>query len=117
MPVTTRVPQDRLAEYFDRFTKRFLRDGSPEAIDIEVLEPDWGIQSAAHGARMVGITYDAGTNTLEFELDSGDHRVYQPQEVWTIEEANGFLDAIEVVRADGSREVISVKQVGLRRRE
>jgi hypothetical protein len=117
MSVTTQVPRDRLAGYFDTFTKRFLQDGSPEAVDVEVLEPDWGDQVAVQGARLIGITYDRGSNSLEFELDTGDHRVYQPHEVWTIEEPDGFIDAIEVVLPDGSREIVSVKRVGLRRLE
>ncbi len=115
MSVTTRIPRDRLAQYFEAFTKRFLRDGSPEAVDVEVLDPDWGNQLALQGARLVGITYTERTNTLEFELDAGDHRVYEPQEVWVVEEPDGFLDAIEAALPDGSREVVSVKRVGLRR--
>jgi hypothetical protein len=115
MSVTTQIPRDRLAEYFEVFTKRFLRDGSPEAVDVEVLEPDWGDQQVLQGARLLGVSYDKRSNTLEFELDAGDHRVYEPQEVWVIEESDGFLNAIEVVLPDGSREVVSVKRVGLRR--
>src|SRR6266850_487705 len=114
MSVTTQVPRNRLAGYFEAFTKRFLRDGSPEAVDVEVLEPDWGDQVALQGARLIGITFAERTNTLEFELDTGDHRVYQPQEVWTIEEPDGFLDAIELVLPDGSREIVSIKRAGLR---
>jgi hypothetical protein len=117
MSGTTRIPRERLAAYFDAFTKRFLRDGSPEAVDVEVLAPDWGDQYAAHGARLIGITYDSPTNALEFELESGDHRVYEPREVWTVEEPDGFVSAVEVVRPDGVREIVSVKRVGLRRIE
>ena len=81
---------------------------------MEVLEPDLGDQVAVHGVRLLGVTFDSKGNTLELELDSGDHRVYDPEEVWTIEESDGFLSAIEVVHPDGDREVISVKRVGLR---
>jgi hypothetical protein len=115
MSVTVKIPREELTEYFDSFTKRFLRDGSPEAVDIEVLEPDWGDQVSAQGARLIGVTYESDKGSLEFELDSGDHRVYQPAEVWVVEEPDGFLSAIEVVRQDGSRDVVSVKRVGLRR--
>jgi hypothetical protein len=115
MSVTVKIAREELTEYFNSFTKQFLRDGSPEAVDIEVLEPDWGDQAAAQGARLIGVTYEPGKNSLEFELDSGDHRIYQPAEVWAVEEPDGFLSAIEVVRPDGSREVVSVKRVRLRR--
>jgi hypothetical protein len=115
MSVTTKIPAEQLAEYFERFTKRFLRDGSPEAVDVEVLEPEWGDQRAVEGVRLLGITYDYKVNSLEFELEPGDHRVYSPQEVWTIEEDDGFVSAIEVVRPDSTREIVSVRRVGLRR--
>jgi hypothetical protein len=114
MSTTTKVPQERLAEYFTAFTKRFLRDDSPEAVDVEVIEPDLGDHVAVQGVRLLGITYDTKANSLEVELDSGDHRVYDPREVWTVEESDGFLSAIEVVHRDGGRDVISVRRMGLR---
>lgn len=117
MAVTTLIEPERLARYFDDFTKRFLRDGSPEAVDVEVLEPGWGTQVAARGPRLLGITYDHGSNALEFTLDSGDHRLYQPREVWTVEESDGFVSAVEVVGAEDRKEVVSIKRVGLRRKE
>ena len=115
MSTTTKVPRERLAEYFTAFTKRFLLDDSPEAVDVEVVQPEMGDHVAARGVRLLGITYETVDNSLELELDYGDHRVYNPREVWTIEEPDGFLSAIEVVHRDGVRDVISVKRMGLRR--
>jgi hypothetical protein len=66
MSATVRIPRGRLALYFDTFTKRFLKDGSPEAADVEVLAPDPGDKFAAAGARLVGVTYDPHDNALEF---------------------------------------------------
>lgn len=109
---TTRIPRERLPGYFDQFTKRFLVDGAPEAVDIEVLEPEGGDQPAARSARLMGITYDRHTNALEIALASGDHRAYGPQEVWVREDDDGFLSAIEVVRSDGVREVVSLRRAG-----
>ena len=117
MAVTKGIPLDQLEEYFAAFTRRFLQDGSPEAVDVEVLEPDWGDQFVTQGARLLGITYDPHTDSLEFELDAGDHRIVEPGEVWAMEEEDGFLSAIEVVHSDGAREVVSIKRVGLRRLE
>jgi hypothetical protein len=115
MSTTTNIPRERLNEYFEEFTKRFLRHGSPDAVNVEVLNPEWGDQYVAEGARLIGVAYDRHDDALEFELDSGDHRVVQPQEVWAVEEADGFLSAIGVVRQDGAREVVTVQRVGLRR--
>jgi hypothetical protein len=116
MSETKKIPPDRIAGYFDTFTKEFIRSGSPEAVDVEILD-ELGDQYATEGARLLGITYDTGTDALEFELDSGDHRIYQPREVWAIEEDDGFISAIEIVRPDGTREVVNVKRVGLQHLE
>lgn len=116
MSATTRIPRDRLAEYFDAFTKRYLRQGSPELADVEVVSPELGDQPAIQGTRLMGITYDTGDNSLEIELESGDHRIYQPAEVWVVEEPDGFVSSVEVVRRDGTRDIITLKRVGAQRR-
>ena len=117
MARTVRIPLERLAAYFDWFTRRFLRDGSPKAVDVEVLEPELGAQYAAQGARLLGISYDDRADSLEFMFDVGDHRVFEPQEVWVIERSDGFISVVEVVRPDGRCDVVRVQHVGLRRIE
>lgn len=115
MSETRRIPPEQLKDYFDAFTKRFLLNASPEAVDVEVLLGVEGDQYVAEGARLTGITYDPHDDALEFAIDTGDHRVEAPREVWVVEESNGFPSAIEVVRPDGVKEIVSVKPVGLRR--
>ena len=111
---TKRIPNDQLEKYFDRFTKNFLLRESTNAVDVEVLAPDWGDQFAAEGAHLFGITYDPKGKALEFELEAGNHRVLNPKEVWAAEEFDGFVKAIEIVRDDGSREVARVNRLGVR---
>jgi hypothetical protein len=110
MPETKRIPHDKLAHYFDAFSKRFLMDDSPESVDIEVVSPDLGDQPMASRARLRGITYDVHTRALEVELDSGDHRTYKPNEVWAVEEPDGFVSAIDIVRPDGTRELVTIRR-------
>jgi hypothetical protein len=110
---TTRVPNDQLKTYFDKFTKHFLLREFTNAMDVEILSPDWGDQIAAEAAHLYGITYDPKDNALEFELEGGDHRVTKPKEVWTAEELDGFVKAIEIVRDDGTREIARVNRLGI----
>jgi hypothetical protein len=121
MAKTIRIPPDRLSRFFEDFTKRFLRDGSPEAVNVELITSDLGHQVEAQGPRLLGVTYDprvnGGTGALEFELEDGDHRVYRPSEAWAMQEDDGFVSSVEVVAADGRREVVEIKRVGLRRRD
>src|SRR3954471_8344006 len=114
MPVTTRIKEDQLASYFDQFTKRFLLDDAPEMASVEILSPEWGEQFESEGERLMGITYERHGNSLEFELESGDHRVYNPREVWVMEDKDGFIGGIEVVREDGEKEVVTIRRAPLR---
>ena len=110
---TIRVPNDQLKGYFDKFTRHFLLRESTNAVDVEVLSLDWGDQFAAEGAHLYAVTYDPKDNALEFELEGGDHRVTKPKEVWTAEEFDGFIKAIEIVKDDGTREVARVHRLGI----
>ena len=116
MATTTMIPLDRLEDYFTEFTKRFLRDGTNDAVDVEVLNPDLGDQYIAEGARLLGVTYEPAENVLEFELDAGDHRILEPREVWAVEEKDGFVSSIEVVRKDSTKEIVKVHREGSRRK-
>ena len=113
---TRRIPQEELERYFDTFTRHFLRDATSHGVEIAFLSPDWGDQPVATNAHLVGITYDPKSNALNLVLESGEHRVFSPREVWVEEGSDGFVHAIEATRADGSKDVIHVKRLGLTRR-
>lgn len=111
---TKRIPNDQLEDYFDRFSKHFLLHESTNAVDVEILAPDWGNQLAAAGAHLLGITYDPKDTAIEFALEAGTHRVFNFREVWTAEEPDGFVKAIEIVKNDGTREIATVRRMGVR---
>jgi hypothetical protein len=63
-----------------------------------------------------GISYEPKENVLEVELESGDVRTVHPKAVWVIEEDNGFVSGMEIVRDDDSRELIRIRRQGLQPR-
>jgi hypothetical protein len=115
MPVTKRLSQDTMEEYFDRFNKRFLNLESTDVADVEVLGLDLGDQVESDGAHLIGITYDPGTHALEVALEAGDLRAYRPKEVWAVEEDDGFIRALEIVRDDDTSEIVRVRRLGIQR--
>ena len=110
MSETIQLSPDRMQEYFDGFSKRFLRKGSTPVVDVEVLGMDIGDQVESEGERLIGISYEPGTRALEVALESGELRAYKPKEVWTIEEDDGFIRAIEIVRDDDTKEIVRVRR-------
>ena len=86
MPVTKQLAADRMQEYFDGFSKRFLRGDSTSVVDVEVLGDNIGDQVADEGVHLIGISYEPRTRALEVELEAGGLRAYRPKEVWAVEE-------------------------------
>ena len=62
----------------------------------------------ANRVRLLGVDYDPHTNALELELGSGDHRAFNPREVWAVEESDGFVSSIQIVRNDGAKELVNI---------
>jgi len=89
--------------------KQVLITGGSKGIGLAVAHA-----FAAEGAHLFGITYDPKEKALEFELEAGDHRVLNPKEVWTAEELDGFVKAVQIVKEDGTREVARVNRLGVR---
>jgi hypothetical protein len=115
MQTTTIIPREQLEGYLDRFSRHFLMGESTIRADVEVLGGDSGDQHSADGARLMGITFDPKDDAVELEFEGGVHRVIRPVEVWTVEESNGFVKAIEILRQDDTREIVRIRELGLQR--
>jgi len=112
MAATKQIPRNQCGDYFDRFTKRYLRDDRPEAATIELLSPELGAQVQADAAHLLGISYDPKSEALEVLLENIDHLVFHPKEIWVWEDEDGFLPSIEIVRDDGTKEILTVRRGG-----
>ena len=113
MSVTKWIARNRLESYLTAFQRRFLGNGRPRAVDVEVLDRDIGDQLVIHAARLLGVAYDPHGDAYELSFQDGDHRVQQPLEVWAIEESDGFVSVIHLVCSNGSRQIIRFTRVGL----
>jgi len=117
MSETRLIAREQLASYLDDFAKRFLLDDKPRSIDVEILAGEMGDQRIVDSARLIGIAYDHKDDYLDFVTDHGDHRIASPDEVWAVEEPDGFVSALEVVCRDNVREIASVRRIGLQRQD
>jgi hypothetical protein len=113
MPATKKLEPNQIQEYFDSFTKRFLRRETTNLADVEVTSLDLGDQFEAEGVPLSGVTYDPKRNELDIILEAGDHRVFKPSDIWVVEEADGFVRDIQIILADGPTEIIRVKRAAM----
>ena len=106
MPTLRTVPQSEWRQYFDRMSKALLPGSRAE---IEVASPDIGDQIVAEWIPMIGVTYDSKDDLLDVALERDDHLVYHPKDIVVEESAAGLL-SIAVTTADGTREIVRLKE-------
>ena len=109
MASTKQLPRAEWKAYFDQFTKAHLKDDQAGAATVEVMSPTLGDQFEVSSVRLLGLDYDPKGETFEVLLENVDHLVFQPREIWILEGEPGFVSTIEVVQADGTKQIIYVR--------
>jgi hypothetical protein len=116
MGVTKQIPRSEWESYFDRYTREQLHGGSDAegevhaAAVIEVLSPSLGDQFEVTLIPVLGIDYDPKSNAFEMALEGVDHLAFDPVEISVVEEDDGFISALEIVRADGTKEIVQLRR-------
>lgn len=105
MPTLRSVPRSDWRPFFDRMSKALLGTRA----EVEVASPELGDQIVAEWVPMIGVTYDSQDDLLDVALDRADHLVYHPTEI-VVEEGTDGLRSIAVTAADGSRNIVRLKE-------
>ncbi len=112
-PVETKqIPRDQWKAYFDQFTREYLAEEETETATVEMMSPTLGDQFVAEGMRLLGLSYSPHSNLFEVELEGMEHLVFDPTEIWVMEEEGGFISNLDMVRADGTNELINLRKSG-----
>lgn len=109
---TKEIPRQQWKDYFDRLTKQHLRDDRFEAATIELLSPDLGDQVELEAIHLQGISFDPKSDALEVLLENVDRLVYRPKGIWVVEGQDGFPRTIEILREDGTKEIMTLSRKG-----
>jgi uncharacterized protein DUF5335 len=81
----------------------------PKRAEIEVLSLSLGDHVEAEWLPLLGISYDPRDDIVDVALQGLDHIIDQPREIYVVEEEAGELMAIEVVAADGTRQIVKLR--------
>jgi len=112
MSTTKQIQRAEWKDYFDRFTRERLGDDTPGAVTVEVISPTLGDQFDVSAVRLLGLVYDPKSRIFEVVVEDVDHLTFDPSEIWVLEGEAGFISTIEVVKADGGKEIIFVRRSG-----
>jgi hypothetical protein len=91
--------------YFDHLSKTLT--GSQAEIEISSLS--LGNQTQAGWLPLIGLVYDPKDDIVELALDGLDHLIHKPRDIY-VEDAAGLLASLEIIDADGVRQIVKLKE-------
>jgi hypothetical protein len=115
MGVTRQIPRSEWKSYFERYTREHLvTEGDVHDVAaVEVLLPRLGDQFEVTFEPLLGMVYDPKSNAFELVMRDIDHLVFRPAEIAVIEDDDGFISELEVVRADDVKEIVHLRRSGV----
>jgi hypothetical protein len=76
--------------------------------EIEVASLKLGDEIEAEWLPLLGLTYDPKDDLFEVALEGIDHMIPKPREIYADDNVGGLM-SIEVVDADGARQIIKLR--------
>jgi hypothetical protein len=95
--------------YFNRFSHQFMHTRRIDYAALEVLSPEVGAQPETAWLPLRGLTYEPRQDMLEIAVENLDHMIYHPTEIYVDEDSSGLLLRMEVVEADGTKELLELR--------
>ncbi len=102
------LPRADWSTYFDAFSGVKSVTGRIDYAEIRIFSPEDGAQPQTGWLPLQGLTYDAKDDLLEVTVPGLDHLIGHPEAIY-VDEVGEHLDRFEVVRRDGTREIIEIR--------
>lgn len=104
---TRKLERSEWRQYFDAAAKQLPK----MRVAISVMAEDLGVQPETEKSELIGVTYDSKDGCLEIITPSMTHQITNPTEIY-VQEEQGELASIEVLTADGTKQVIELEAIG-----
>jgi hypothetical protein len=102
------LPRAEWSDYFNAFSHTKSDTGRIDYAEIRVLSLEDGVQPQTTWIPLQGLTYDPKDDLLEVMMPGLDHLIGHPETIYVDEDA-GRLDRFEIVRRDGTKEIIELR--------
>lgn len=103
--MAAQIDRSRWAPFLDAVTNSLVG----KQAEIEVISLSLGDQIEAEWTSLIGISYDHKSDLIEIALDKLDHIIRSPRQLSIDQGVGGIVAAIEIVDADGNRQIVRFK--------
>ena len=83
---------------------------SGKQAEIEIAALSLGDQIAAEWVPLIGIAYDSKDDIVEVALEGLDHIISRPRELHFRQQGGAVVSALEIVDADGVRNIVKFRE-------
>jgi uncharacterized membrane protein len=101
-----KIDKGEWVPFFDTLTRTLVGVQA----EVEVASLDLGDQIENEWQPLIGIAYDHKNDLIEIALDSHDHVISSPREVY-VDYGVGGLAAIAIVDAEEKRQIVKLKEL------
>ena len=112
MARTRQIPREEWTAFLEWFNREQVKDAARRDATVEVLSPAIGNQVEATALPMLGLDFDPKSDLFEVYLEDLDHLASSPAELWVVEEDDGFIPEMQLVRGDGYKEILHLRRGG-----
>lgn len=102
---TRKLEKAQWHPFFDNLSKTL----TGRQAEIEAASLRLGDQVEADWLPLLGLVYDQKDDLVEAALEGIDHLIRKPREIY-VEETDELVTSIEVVDADGVKQIIKLKE-------
>ena len=92
------------------FSTAFRKGSRGNKPEIKVASLDLGDQLQAGWVSLIGLVYDPKDDIVEVAIEGLDHMIHKPREL-NVEEEGRQLSSLELIHADGGRQIIKLKDM------
>ena len=103
--MAAQIDRGQWARFLDALTHSLVG----KQAEIEVVSLSLGDQIEAEWVPLIGITYDQKSDLIEIALEGMDHLIRSPRELFIDYALGEVVAAIEIVDADGNRQIVKFK--------
>ena len=104
MPVQ-KLEKAAWSPFFNHLSKTL----SGAQVEIDVGSLSLGGQVQADWVTLIGLDYDPKDDVVEVALEGLDHLIHNPRDIF-VEQGDGQLTTIEIIDAEGVRQIIKLKE-------
>jgi len=103
-----KLEKEEWENYFNNFSRKFIKDKKTEYAEIRVLSIESGDQPETQWIPLLGISYDDKDDLLEIAVDKLDHLIYHPDEIF-VDENGDIITSLQITKKDGEKQIIELR--------